>query len=254
MKYLTILLFLFSCTKNYEVKTQNGIDYGEMIYSEIEDIVEVPWKVGLKREEEVSKGVRFYLSVPQLKEGSIDLLRKKYGIDGWIYRFRSIKRGATSTLDHFFVLFDNITRTTKNLSVSLYYQAAAISKQFRFFHCPAFNHRYQIGSFGVDPRSDGEEANLYIRPRGRVRAHTKRFRFSPMILAGGLNLTGRYVIDIAFYNSRTKERYSKWHPINGVVNIQSEIKKVVTSCIGIKEENNPLPSSKVPNLKDFEIK
>ena len=243
-----------SCTKSYEVKTQNGIDYGASLYAEVEDIVEVPWKVGLKREIEISKGVRFYISVPKMSEGSIELLKKKYGVDSWLYRFRRIRRGSSSTLDHFFINFDNITRSTKNLSVSLFYQAAAISKQFRFFHCPAFDHRYQLGSFGIDPRSDADENDLYIRPQGKLRAHTRRFRFSPMILAGGLNLTGKYVTEIAFYNSRKKEIFSKWHPVNGIVNIQSEIKRNVASCIGIKEENNPLPSSKVPNLRDFEIK
>jgi len=74
-----------------------------------------------------------------------------------------------------------------------------------------------------------------------------------MVLAGGLNLMGSYYVDMAFYNSKNKIRYSSWHPSNGILKIKQEIPKFVKSCAGIKEELKPLPKSRLPDITDFEI-
>ena len=256
MKYLLIFIIpvFISCTKRYDVKYENGIHYAEDVYSEIERVYEVPWKVGLKRESEVSQGLRFFTSVPLLTDNAKKILVSKYGVDSWVYRFRRIRRGSTQSLGHFYVMFQNITRNTKNLSVSLFYQAAAVSKKFRFFHCPAFNHRYKIASFSNKSRPDAKKKNLFLRSIETIKARTTRFKFAPMIMPGGISLIGKYVIEMAFYNSRTKQRYSEWFPVDGVISVDQETAKVVGSCAGIKEEVSPLPQSRVPDIRDFEIR
>ena len=257
MKFLIIFNFLIlflSCSKEYHLTSKNGIYFLNELYAEMDNSEEVSWHVGLKREIEISKGIRFYISVPKLEGDSINLLNKKYGVDSWLYRFRKIERGAKKDLGLYSISFNNISRNTKNFSVNLFYQAAAISKLFRNFHCPAFNHRFKIENYGISPRPNSDASSIYLRQVETVRAQVGQLRFSPMILPGGLNLAGKYIVDMAFYNSNKKQRFSEWFPINGVLDIQTELKKTVASCNGIKEENKPLPESRLPNLRDFEIK
>lgn len=249
-----LLIILTSCTKDYGLSNKNGIYFIQDLYSELDDAKEVDWSVGLNREVDISKGIRFYVDVPKINDNAINTLQEKYGVNSWIFRFQKIERGTKRNLGLYALRFKNISRNTKNFSVNLYYQAAAISKHFRNFHCPAFNHRYKVDNFGISPRPNSDTKDLYLRSIESVKSKVGELRFSPMILPGGLKLKGQYIVDVALYNTTRKQRFSEWFAVNGILNIQVETARTVTSCNGIKEENNPLPSSRLPNLKDFEIK
>jgi hypothetical protein len=147
-----------------------------------------------------------------------------------------------------------MTRNTKKVSVSLFYQAASVSKSFRNFHCPAFNHRYEIEDFEIKKRNGAKMEDIYVRLVQQIRGKVGQLRFAPTVLPGGLNLAGNYLVDMALYSSRKKQRYSNWHKASGMLNISREVIRNVQSCIGVKEENNPLPSSRIPNIRDLEIK
>ena len=243
-----------SCSGTHEINFSNGIHFAKDISSEIEKANIVPWKVGLKKEVEISQGLRFFTTAPRFDNESKELLQNKYGVDSWIFRLSRIKRGQATPLGHFYLKFQNMTRNTKNISVSLFYQAAAVSKRFRFFHCPAFSHRKKIQSYKIIPRSTTKKDDLYIRSIERVKSRVSRFKFSPMIISGGRSLEGKYIIDLAFYNEKTKQRYSDWLPAQGAIVVPRELDRLVASCSGIKEELRPLPQSKVPDIQDFEIK
>ncbi len=257
MNYLglvfTLILF-FGCTKYFEVGFKNGIHYGINIDSEIERAKIVPWKVGQDREVTISQGVRFFTSTPLFSNEAKELLGNKYGIDAWVFRFSKSKRGRSTPIGYFYLKFQNMTRNTKNISVSLFYQAAAVSKRFRFFHCPAFEHRKEIDSIEILDRPGFSKKDLYIRSVEKIRAKVTRFKFSPMIIPGGRSLSGDYFVDMAFYSSASKQRFSEWTPVDKVLRIGNEVDRLIKSCNGIKEELNPLPKSRVPDIRDFEIK
>jgi hypothetical protein len=250
---LIIISIFTSCNNKTEIGLDNGIHYASSVYNEITRAYIVPWKIGLNRETEASMGVRFFSTIPYLSSDAKETLLNKYGIDSWVIRFTRMRRNKPVPMGYFFIKFGNITRNTKNISVSLFYQAASVSKRFRFFHYPAFGHRLKVQSFEVKYRNESSSSNIYVRSTEKIRAKVTRFKFSPMILPAGRKLVGDYYIDLAFYSSHSKQRFSKWHAVDGVLRIHQEIAKIVTSCVGIKEEYKTLPKSRLPDIRDFQI-
>jgi hypothetical protein len=254
---LCLILFLFvasSCDKRHEISLKNGIFVLKDVKTNIIEAKEVDWKVGKSRDENVSKGIRVKVKFPKLSEESIDRLRKKHKVDSYIFRFSKFDRGRFSELGAFYLRFENISKNTNYISISLFYQSASVSKAFRSFHCPAFKHRFKIVDYELQDRKTLDKEDIYIRLTEYVRGQVSQIRFAPNILPGGLSLEGKYVIDMAFYSTKNKQRFSKWHKVGKTLNIKREKKIAVPSCLGIKEENNPLPESRIPNIRDLEIK
>ena len=253
MAKILILFTLLSCTKYNEVKKANGLHYIEKVHTKLEDAKIVDWEVGREKDVTISKGIRLYITVPNITDEGKDLLAAKYGISSIVYRLSRIRRGSIQSLGYFHYRLNNITRTTKNFTLSLFYHAASVSKRFRLFHCPAFNHRSIIEDYNVEKIGFDAE-DIYIRPVEIVPAKVTRLRFAPMIVSGGTELKGKYILEYAFYNESSKRRFSNWHKVDGVLNIENEVIKTLPSCVGVKEELEPLPESRVPDIRDLEIK
>lgn len=255
MVYKLILLFtLISCNKVHDLHKQNGLHFIKEMYTEISNYADVRWDIGRKREVDISKGVRITSTLPSVSSESKKILRKKYGIDSWLIKVSRFRRGYAQSLGYFTVKLENMSRTTKDFTINLYYHAAAVSKRFRLFHCPAFNHRLSISSLRLNKRENISKKNLYVRLVERFPGKTSKLTFAPSVLSGGKALTGKYYIDLALYNSKKKQRYSDWSKGGNLISISQEFSKAVKSCLGVKEENHPLPSSKLPSIRDFEIK
>ena len=252
-KYL-ILFFLISCSKFYEVEKKNGIYLVRQVYSEITKANDVEWKIGRKREEVISKGMRMTFTLPKIDDHGQTLLRKKYGVDSWVFRISREHKGQTRSLGYFYYPLSSMTGSTKSYTVNLYYHAAAVSKRFRLFHCPAFNHRATIGEIRIADRPLAGAKDMFIRENNRIPAKVSRIHINPMIFSAGVSMVGNYFVDYAFYASETKKRYSEWNKVDKTIVVSQETSKNVASCVGIKEEINPLPESRMPNIRDLEIK
>ncbi len=254
MRYFVLVLLFISCTKEHEVKYRNGVYFFEEIKIELSNLTEVDWKVGTKREKNVSKGFRFAVDLPKVDSDAQKLLAKNYGADSWLYRVIKVTRGNKQTLAHLYYSFSNMTRTSKYFTLSTYYPAAAASKRFRLFHCPAFAHRKKITGLETQDTGLREDPKLYVRPIEKVPASVTRLRFAPMVISGGASLKATYFIEYALYNSQTKQRLSSWNKSVNMIQIQDEDEISIPSCAGIKEEQIPLPESKMPTLEDLQIK
>lgn len=254
MSKLLIFFFLLGCTKFYEVEKKNGIYLVRQVYSEIDSAKDVDWKIGRKREETISKGMRFSFTLPKIDDHGKTLLKKKYGIDSWVYRISREHRGQTRILGFFYYPLSSMTGSTKNYTLNLYYHAAAVSKRFRLFHCPAFNHRAVIGKIKIADRPLASAKDMFVREYSRIPAKVSRIHINPMIFSAGVSMVGTYYVDFAFYDSETKKRYSEWNKVDNTIVITQETSKNVSSCVGIKEEVNPLPESRMPNIRDLEIR
>ena len=250
---LTILILSLSCTKWAEVEETNGIHSIKNIEAEIFKLKDIDWKVGKSRGATVSKGFSFKMDIPKIDKKGREVLLEKYGIDSWIYRVIKKERGRTRRLG--LVQFDlsNMSRTSTDITIYIYYHAASISKTFRQFHCPAFGHRLAIDDLNINSDNDGR-FNVYSQRARSIKGLVTKPAFAPVIFSGGKELIGEYYVEIALYNSKEKKSYSKFEKLANSISIESEKKISVPSCIGVKEENNPLPSSKTPSIRDFEIK
>lgn len=250
--YLTFIL-LFGCTKVHDVIERNGIFYFEDISSEISDVKHVDWEVGKKREITISRGIRLSTSVPVISSSAKSALYSKYGVNAWVFRFNRTKRGRTEQLGHVYYHFDNISRSTKTFTLNVYYHASAVSKHFYYFHCPAFEHRLHLQDVDLESTNVKSES-VYLRAMSKIRSKVNRLGFNPLIFSGGRSMLGTYDVEFALYNTKTKQRYSRWHKVEGKVVLTQEVSRSVNSCLGIKEENNPLPQSRPFDIRNIEIK
>lgn len=251
---LLLITLIVSCSKVYDVEKKNGVYFISDIELEFANPREVLWEVGIKREVTISKGLRISSSIPRISDHSKKILRSISGIDSWLIRLSKKSRDHLVPLDHFHINLDNISRNTRNLTINLYYHAAAVSKKFRLFHCPAFKHRSRLGDFDIEERENNTRKYLFVRPVDKFRGRARKMRFAPMVISSGRELKGIYQLDIALYNSKTKMRYGRWLPAKNGLVIERDKIISVPSCIGIKEEHRPLPQSKLPKIQDLEIR
>lgn len=252
--FLLILLLVFSsCTKRTPIKNRKGIDFADGIELELSKLSEVEWKVGQKRETEVSMGLNLKVSVPQIDDDGVEKLLAKYGIDTWVYKVTKYKRGSRNILGFFSYALKSISGVNDYVNINLYYHAASVSGDFRRFHCPAFNHRYKLSNFDLETSKSQRRNQIYVRRKEQLVADISKVSFAPMIFSTGSSMEGTYRIEVAFYNSSQKRLYSAWYGADQMILVKNESKVDVKSCRGIKEENNPLPSSRTPRLKDLQI-
>lgn len=256
MKLFSFLLisFFISCTNEIEIGQKSGIYFLKDVEVEIEDLKEIEWKVGKKREVEISKGLQFKLDVPKLSDDAAKLLYGKHGIDSWIYKITKINRGSRQHLGY--VAFDTMrrSRVTENFTLHLYYHAASVSQNFRRFHCPAFDHRLVVTNFELVEQKQKARNEVYVRPTDYVRGDVSRLSFAPLIFSAGAKMSGKYLVEIGLFNSKEKKLFSNWTPLNSYIEVSGEGAKTVESCLGVKEESNPLPDSRAPRIEDLQIR
>ncbi len=255
MKYFSFLAIFFalSCSNEIKLGFKSGILFLKDVRIGASDLRNEPWEIGKEREEEISKGFKFDVDVPELSSKASQALLKKHGIDSWLYRFTKITRGSRRELGHVSIDSRNGGKVTKSFTVHIYYQAASVSRDFRRFHCPAFGHRKKIEDLEMrhyEPKRD----EVYARLGENVRGDISRLSFAPLIFSGGKSLEGKYLIEVALYNSSEKRTFSSWTPIRAYPIVLKESERRVKSCIGVKEEDKPLPSSRQLRIQDLQIR
>ncbi|MEX0799051.1 MAG: hypothetical protein WD025_06385 [Bacteriovoracaceae bacterium] len=261
MSVFPIKIFLFagfflalSCSNEIELGQKSGIYFLKDVEVDIQDLKAIEWKVGKKREVEISKGLQFKLDVPELTEQAAKLLYTKHGVDSWVYKVTKINRGSRQHLGY--VAFDTrrSSRVTKTFTLHVYYHAASVSQDFRRFHCPAFGHRLTLLDYDLVQSNEKNRNEIYVRPTSAIRGNINRLSFAPLIFSGGGKLTGKYIVEIGLFNTKENKLYSNWTPLNAYVEVAGEGAKTVESCLGVKEESKPLPSSRAPRIEDFQIR
>jgi len=255
MKGFLFILLIFSiqsCTKWHEVREGNGILYVHKAESELHTLSETQWEVGKKRNKTVSKGVRFKFDIPKISSDDSLKLTRKHGIDSWIFRVVKLTRGRKRVLGNIVYSLHNISRSSNDITVRVYYHAAAVSQIFRKFKCPAFGHRFKLNQYKMNDTS--KKFYDVFASRGKYLQGTFiRPSFSPVIFSGDLSLLGTYSVEFALFNSKEKKLFSRWHKANNTINVITEDRVSIPSCAGIKEEND-LKNNRPPRAEEFRIK
>lgn len=257
MRLLTFLIptfLLLACSNEIELGEKSGILFLKDVEVGIDSLEEVPWEVGKEREVEISKGLQFDAQVPKISSNASEALWRRHGVDSWIYRVTKINRGSRQHMGYVAIDSKSAKHIAENFTIHLYYHAASVSREFRRFHCPAFDHRNAIIEANIQPQASRHPATVYVRPGEYVRGDVSRLSFSPLIFSAGLKMQGQYQVEFALFNSKEKRLYSSWTPLAGYINVAAEGAKRVDSCLGIKEEHNPLPGSRAPRIEDLRIR
>lgn len=252
MRTLFLLIIVAACSKPINVIEKRGIDYLEDFELAMKSPKEIEWKVGIDREEEVSKGFFFEIEVPKINKDHAEMLMKKHGVDSWVYRISRIRNSYQKPLGFILLPFNRIKRATNEFSVHIYYAAAAASKRFRHFHCPAFNHRRKLKNLSLESKSR-EISKMVVTANNNLYSKMMTLDHYPIIINGESSIVGDYLVEIALYNQSQKQLFSKYYPLSNSVSISQEEEIAVTSCNGIKEEVTPLKRSRELRIQDLEI-
>lgn len=250
---LIIALFLtVACDKKVKVAKNRGLINISEIDSYIHDIAITPWKVGKNKEAEISMGFSFKIDVPKFSKADQAVLAETYPIDSWAFKVTHTYQGRKKELGYMYLPFGRTIKTTDNFTLYIYYHAAVVSERFRRFACPAFGHRKEIVDYEVVKSEPGKA--LYVRPNRNLKIKYFALDHLPVTFSGGLNLTGVYEVELALYSHSDSKLYSEFVPMGNKVVISNENEVKVNSCIGIREETYPLPSSREPRIEDIQIK
>ena len=171
----------------------------------------------------------------------------------WIFKFSRVNRGRKDPVGNIYYHFNNISKSTEAFSLNIYYHASSVSERFRGFHCPAFNHRAILKDVDVEYSNTTKPEDVFVRTVSSEPAKVERLSFSPHIFSAGRSLKGDYIVEYALYNSKTKQIYSDWKQAAGHIPVRREEQVSLPSCLGIKEEEKPLPESRRFKLQDLEI-
>ncbi len=257
MGQLSLVLFslfmLVSC-KEYSLyeRNQDGKIYIKAHEAGVSSADVIYWKVGPYRKQNVSKGVQFVIDFPYLKdEDLLDLIKYK-NIDSWLIRVHRSTQVGSRVIGLLYVPIvqpgignDSPIRTTQMERgyISIYYAAAALSKRFENLECPAFDHGKIVTGVELDQRNVSLQSIIvtpveYAKVEGRV----EEFVYGHTVVNGGMDLSGRYTVDIALYNSKEHMKYSSYLELPQAIDIKGERNSVISGC------NN----SKIPSAQDSE--
>lgn len=218
-----------SCTKYVKIIQKNGVFNIKELSTPISNVQEDQWSVGQDREFSISKGIKFDITIPQFEEKSKKALMQVYNIDSWVFKISKIQRGSDITLGYFRYKLSGSAKVSKEVSVHIYYQAAALSQKQRRQKCPELNHNLKVKDFELKDVST--PVNVFVSPKDKIFRDIQEISFSPLIFAGGINLKGVYKVEASLLNSATKKTFMNWTPTNSLVIVSEEDEVLIKTCL-----------------------
>ena len=248
-KWFTIVLvflsvFSVSCQKysKFQKVTERRMALSDND-THIKEASDMPWHVGNDRDITISKGIQVKISFPALEREDLAYLAKIQGINAWVVRVsRTTPTRPAEVLGMFYVpllvprgrkQLTSVFRAKQieNAFFNVYYSAAAISKRFENSHCPVFNHSKYLEDVKI-VREAATTSTIAINTAERESFSQKveKFGYRPIVFNGGGSVKGRYVVDIALYNFKTKMKQSSFIRLPETVDVSFEGTKVINEC------------------------
>jgi hypothetical protein len=240
MKLLVSLLLLSACTRYAELKRE-ATPTVDGIRMDISELREIKWLIGKYRDTRVTQSFTFTVGLPRLPKDDLDYLTKHFGVDAWILRLIVYKGSERQDLGSLFTPFraskvlrgSSGTAPTK-VSLKVYYAAGFASERFRTFNCPAFGHNKRLRELNVIG-TDSTFA-LPITFPVTYRERSQQVALTPSSFNAGHTLAGEYYVEIAPYNSQTRQIYGEFKRIPRFVQVSGEEQVKVESCAGVHPE------------------
>ncbi|MCT4643289.1 MAG: hypothetical protein N4A33_13440 [Bacteriovoracaceae bacterium] len=254
IKILLITTLFISCSKTFKLKKKNNLHFFKELEFEIDNVKEIPWKVGRKKDKEISMGFSYETNIPLISQTDAHYLQEKYNVDSWLFKIEKEQKGKKKTIGYIEYKFKSYLSGTNVFNTKILYHSAIVSDQFRRFHCPAFNHRFKINDVDIEDSTIRYNNNIYVSYEGKKVVRTTKPSFSTISFSADRNLKAKFFVSIALFNSQDKKIFSKFIEAKNYIDVKKQTKITLPSCIGIKEEVSPLPESRPPNFKDLEIR
>ena len=257
LKKSIFLIFLFGCTKYSKIsKNENGDFYFQSNEIHLKKVKIIPWPVGIKEKDTISKGVSLTITYPKIEKNDLEKLNKELGLDSWIVRVRKSSTLGSRTLGYFYTpIFQpgrfgikNLrARQLKSSEVLVYYTAAALSDRLSSFPCPVLNHNREIVDWELSKLSD-KPLTVTISPEigDSLEAKLDPFSYVPQMINGGMELIGRFKLEFAAFDHHNKRVISNWALVPEIFNIDKEEEKVLPDC------TNWEPPPQSPDYHDWQ--
>lgn len=244
MKVLFLIsLFLCSCTEYAELKKEGVSLQVAPVKMQISHLKEIEWRVGNRKEKEVSQSFTFLVDLPTVKEEDLEFLIEQKNIDAWILRLIQIRPSQTQDLGSVFAQFkpQKISRTSHasiptSVSFKVNYAAAFASARFKSFKCPAFGHNKKITSMTI--AGENEEFGIDIGKINSYAEKNTKTQLTPASFNGGNTLVGEYQIEIAPYDSKKKIIHGAFQKLPMSVVVKGEESVNIQECEGVHQELN----------------
>jgi len=237
-----VLLLGVSCSNDVTYKSLSKTR--AMITSDlhIKNVEVIDWKVGPMGKQIISKGLRFKVQLPILDNDDLKDLITNTQTTAWLLKLS--RRGSTQYGDIGRVhipltgsekkkqrgIFTSSTQQ-KDAFFEVMYSAAAPSKRFESFKCPAFGHNYSIEDIKlVSTRSQIDKIVPSASNRAALDGKSQEFSFMPAQFNGGPELASTYTIEIAAYDHINKVRRSDYIPYPEEVQVSKEIHQSIKGC------------------------
>jgi hypothetical protein len=234
---IVLLALSFACTKYSEFSKINNKIIIKPIESGIEKVSPVVWRVGPRKKQRVSKGFEIKIKFPQLESDHLNQILTETDVNSWLIILRKKTLTRNQVLGRSFVPL--IVPGTKKSRLKqmkygylrVYYPAAALSTRYENFTCPAFKHKLKITKIKVQKLAESNTPlKLSPNKRTRVSQVVKRFEYNSEKINGGDLLAGDYQVEIAFYNSGSKIKYSNVFRLSQIAKVIKEERVSIRGC------------------------
>jgi len=256
LKHLIFVFTLIGCTRYAEIKkNERGDIYFKTSDLHITKVKIVPWPVGIKEKESISKGISLAVTYPKLEKNDLEMLNEKFGMDSWIVRVRKSSTLGSRALGYFYTpIFQPGRFGIKNLrarqitssEVLVFYTAAAISDRLQAFPCPVLNHTKKIVDWELSEKTT-EESTITITPGIGIPIDAKLdpFSYAPQMINGGMDLVGKFSLEFAAFDYHNKRVVSDWTQFPEVFKVEREEELVLPDC------TNWEPPTRSPDYHDW---
>ena len=200
----------------------------------------LPWHVGPLKRQEVSKGLRIKISLPQIKKDDLLHIINVTKANSWVVRVSRKSNLGKNVLGSVYIPIKSPgTRSSKVKQLpsgytQVFFASAAISKRFENLNCPAFKHNLIIDKirehFPKEPVAFKISPGIEFRNTYKVRT----FDYKPFPFNGGKSLKGIYTIELALYNYKTKMIKSNKVKVPGYFEILEEKELFIKGCKDFK--------------------
>jgi hypothetical protein len=229
---LALLFLVTSCDQKSTLIYEGQNAIVRATSSGIKEADEIQWGVGALRKQTVSKGFRLKIDFPLLEEEDLVRIVKEKSVAAWLVRIKRVRNGNPEVLGYVTIPLTSAMarggekrkpQQLKSAYLNIYYAAAALSRRFENFECPAFDHKKRIGD--VEEVLEPTRSALLILSQSEAKQVTVRSEplgYAPVVINGGMELDGEYIIELAFYNDEEKRQLSNFIELAASIKILNE--------------------------------
>jgi hypothetical protein len=228
--FLILMINMWSCQKKSSVEnlgTQAEVDPAPL---EITNSKVIDWRVGIDRQQTISRGFTISVDLPMMTKKNIDVLNQLTPIDAW---YLQLRKGG-EVLQKISIPIATGKRQTSSIMFNIQYAASAISMRFANSPCPQLNHRRIIDRPRLSNAVRNSHKLIVSKAFETPVSGLTAYGITGDTINGGHSLSGQYLLEIALMDRASSLLKSNLVTYPEQVNIGPERVGEVKGCEGFQ--------------------